>query len=161
MVVNLLLRDCPNYVKEMTRCSPHPDTIREHYAMCFFAEARNARYLAGVDHSALALLSYYAPYEMRESITPKQAYEELFESKAFRTNLPIHTQRLAEQAEAVAREVYDYLYDSRVRTCALHIFNVVHNRLLTNTKLTKSFSKWMLHVLAEGIRTQLILAFQY
>lgn len=47
--------------------------------------------------------------------------------------------------------MYDYLYDSRVRTYALHIFNVVHNRLLTNTKLVKSFSRWMLYVLAEGI----------
>lgn len=97
MVVNLLLRDCPDYVREMTQCSitgtcsPRPDTIREHYANCFFAEAVNTRYLAGVDHSALALLSYYAPYVMRESITPKQAYEELFESKAFRSDLPIHT----------------------------------------------------------------------
>jgi hypothetical protein len=72
VVVKLILRDCPDYVREMTRCSitgtcsPRPDTIREHYANCFFAEARNARYLAGVDHSALALLSYYAPYTMRE-----------------------------------------------------------------------------------------------
>lgn len=57
--------------------------------MAFFS-VDYASYLAGVDHSALAVITYYAPYYMNHLMAPisrvsaKHAYLELFENKEFR-----------------------------------------------------------------------------
>lgn len=91
-------------------------------------------------------------------VKPKKAHDELLGNKDYK-GLAIHTVRLAERVNIIAKQIYDDFYYSRTRCDRGSIYSATQYALFKDTKLTKNFSKGMLKVLAEGIGTQLILAF--
>ena len=91
----------------------------------------------------------------------KKAYNELFGPRNYE-GVAIHTVRLAERVRHIAKKTaIAYMgdfYTPRIHPDCVRITHDIYCRLLNDINLTKSFTKEMLKVLAEGVMMQIFLA---
>jgi hypothetical protein len=172
VVNNLLFRECPDFVLRLTsadKVAVPITSICDHFYAGFFGCVRDPRYLAGVSHSALQVLTFYAPYWMASSlhkgscVWSPEARDELFGDRDM-SGIAIHAVRLLERVQAVAREVYhdrafhnnfalpEYVDAELFRR---HVFGALRN----DPKLCANFSEYELQWLSEAVANQVYLAY--